>query len=164
MSVAVDVARDGVRIALSEARVREIVRYVCRREKVDEALISVAFVTRSRMARMNREFLGHSGATDVITFELHDPETARPKVAKVAARRARKSTRGTAHAVIGDIYISPEVARANAREQGIGVREELVRLVIHGTLHVLGYSHAEGAERMTGDMWRRQEALVDALS
>lgn len=161
MSVAVDVAREGIRVALSEARVREIVRYVCGREKVDEALISVAFVTRSRMARMNREFLGHAGATDVITFELHDPEPPRPKV---AARSARKSTRESARATIGDIYISPEVAGANAREQGVGVREELLRLVIHGTLHVLGYSHAEGADRMAGDMWHRQEALVDALS
>lgn len=161
MSVAVDVARDGVRVALSEARVREIVRYVCRREKVNEALISVAFITRSRMARLNREFLGHSGATDVITFELHDTEAARPKA---TLGSARKGNRRTARAVIGDVYISPEVAGANARGQAIGVREELVRLVIHGTLHVLGYSHAEGGDRMTGDMWRRQEALVGALS
>ena len=161
MSVAVDVARDDVRIGLSEARVREIVRYVCRREHVNEALISVAFITRTRMARLNREFLGHAGATDIITFELHDPEPARTKV---APGKARKGTRKTAQAVIGDMYIAPEVARANASEQGIGVREELVRLLVHGTLHVLGYTHGEGEDRTTGDMWRRQEALVGAIS
>ena len=146
MSVAIDVSREGMRIALSEQRVRDIVRAVCRRERLGEALISVAFVSKARMARMNREFLGHRGATDVITFEM---------------RAARATPRGGA--VIGDIYIAPDVARANARERNIGVREELIRLVIHGTLHVLGYTHAEDDARMTSDMWRRQEALVAAI-
>jgi len=141
VSIAVDVSRDGLRIALSEERVREIVRAVCRRERVRDALISVAFIRNTRMARMNREFLGHHGATDVITFELEP----------------------TLGVVIGDIYIAPEVARANARENSIGVRTELVRLVVHGTLHVLGYTHDEGADRMLGDMWRRQEKLVAAI-
>jgi probable rRNA maturation factor len=141
VSIAVDVSRDGMRIALSEQRVRDIVRAVCRRERVHDALISVAFLRNARMARMNREFLGHHGATDVITFEL----------APVLG------------VVVGDIYIAPDVARANARENGIGVRTELVRLVVHGTLHVLGYTHDEGADRMLGDMWRRQEKLVASI-
>jgi probable rRNA maturation factor len=146
VSVAVDVSRDGVRISLSEQRVREIVRSVCRRERVGEALISVAFIRNAAISRMNREFLGHSGATDVITFELGDTH-ANP------ARRA----------IVGDIYIAPDVGRRNAIENGVGVREELTRLVVHGTLHVLGYTHAEGSHRTTGDMWRRQEEILAAI-
>ncbi len=65
-----------------------------------------------------------------------------------------------AGAIVGDIYISPEVARTNARELGVGVREELVRLVAHGTLHVLGYTHDEGSHRTDGEMWRKQERIV----
>jgi probable rRNA maturation factor len=146
VSVAVDVSRDGVRISLSEQRVREIVRSVCRRERVGEALISVAFIRNAAISRMNREFLGHSGATDVITFELGDTHAN-------SARRA----------IVGDIYIAPDVARRNAIENGVGVREELTRLVVHGTLHVLGYTHAEGSHRTTGDMWRRQEEILAAI-
>jgi len=146
VSVAVDVSRDGMRVALSERRVREIVRSVCRRARVGDALISVAFISTTRMARMNREFLGHRGATDVITFEL-------------GGTRIDLGPR----AVIGDIYIAPDVARANAREHGTGMRTELTRLVVHGTLHVLGYTHPEGAGRMKGDMWQRQEELVAAI-
>lgn len=138
MSVAVDVARDGVQVSLGTERVREIIRAVCRREKIAETLISVTFISDRHIAKMNREFLGHAGPTDVITFELE------PAVG----------------AVIGDIYIAPGVARDNARAHGVGVREELVRLVVHGTLHVLGYSHTEDDDRMKGDMWRRQERLV----
>lgn len=136
-----DVASDGVRSALGAGRVREIVRAVCKREKITEALISVTFVGNRQIARMNREFLGHPGATDVITFELAP----------------------AAGAVIGDIYIAVDVARDNARRHNAGVREELVRLVVHGTLHVLGHSHAEDEERETGEMWRKQERLVAAL-
>lgn len=147
MSVAVDVSRDDIRIALSEARVRDIVRAVCRRERVADALISVAFISNARMARMNREFLGHRGATDVITFELGVTQS--------------KSSPG---AIVGDIYIAPEVARDNASEHGIGIRTELVRLIVHGTLHVLGYTHDDGAARMHGEMWRRQEAIVAAIA
>ncbi|MEO7041223.1 MAG: rRNA maturation RNase YbeY [Gemmatimonadaceae bacterium] len=147
MSVAVDVSREGLRIAISEERVREIVRAVCRRERITDALVSVAFVSNAVIARMNREYLGHSGATDVITFEL----------------QSRDDAARTARAVIGDIYIAPKVAAANAREAGVGVREELTRLVVHGTLHVLGYTHDENADRTRGDMWRRQEALVAAI-
>lgn len=147
MSIAVDVSREGARVALSEQRVREIVRAVCRRERVGDALISVAFVSNARIAKMNREFLNHRGATDVITFELEPQRT-----------RSERS------AIVGDIYIAPEVARRNARDNGVGIRAELARLVIHGTLHVLGYTHEEGPQRTTGEMWRRQEALLASIA
>lgn len=142
-----DVSRESVRIGIAEARVREIVREVCRRECVKDALISVTFVTNGRIARMNREFLGHRGATDVITFELGNDGAS-----------------SGSGAPIGDIYIAPDVARANAKENGVPIRGELVRLIVHGTLHVLGYTHDDGEARMEGDMWRRQERIVAALA
>jgi probable rRNA maturation factor len=139
--VAVDVARDGVTVALSETRVRELVRETCRRMKVADALISVTFVTNRVIAKMNKEYLQHRGPTDIITFELEP----------------------SGGATMGDIYIAPEVARENARAHGVGVREELVRLVIHGTLHVLGHTHPDGDERLSSTMWKTQEKLVAAL-
>ena len=63
-------------------------------------------------------------------------------------------------AVIADIYISPDVARLQAKEFGVGVREEIARLVVHGMLHACGWEHPEGEERMTSPMWRRQEQLL----
>jgi 3-methyl-2-oxobutanoate hydroxymethyltransferase len=62
--------------------------------------------------------------------------------------------------VIGDIYIAPDVARANARRYDAGLREELARLVVHGVLHVLGYDHDEDEARHASPMWRRQERLL----
>ena len=66
--------------------------------------------------------------------------------------------------MVGDIYIAPQVARANAMRFGRGVREELARLVIHGTLHVLGHDHPDGTDRTSSPMWRRQERLLSSAT
>ncbi len=58
VSIAVDVSSEGVRAALSEQRVRDIVRVVCRREKVRDALISVAFVSNARIAQIEPRIPG----------------------------------------------------------------------------------------------------------
>jgi Uncharacterized protein family UPF0054. len=43
------------------------------------------------------------------------------------------------------------------------VREELARLVIHGTLHILGLEHPEGDDRFSSPMWRKQERILESL-
>ncbi len=94
------------------------------------------------MQRLNREWKRHDRPTDVLSFPLETPDGG----------------------LTGDIYICPAVARAQAREYGVPAREELLRLVIHGTLHVLGHDHPEGKTRTDSPMWRRQERYLKALS
>ena len=84
----------------------------------------------------------------------------RARGATTRRRTARPRVRG---GLVGDVYIAPAVARANAIEWGVGVREEVARLVVHGILHVVGYDHPEGAERVESPMWRRQEGLLRRL-
>jgi probable rRNA maturation factor len=143
MTLSVDVAVDGVRSPLSRARVAEVARRVLRAEGVRDALLSVALVSTPRIRALNRAHLRRSGATDVIAFGF-----------------ARVGSTGP---VVGDVYIAPEVARTSARENGVSVREELARLVVHGTLHVVGYDHPEDETRTRSAMWRRQEELVARL-
>jgi probable rRNA maturation factor len=140
MNITVDVSSEVGRLALGRQRVVEAARVVMASERVPAALISIAFVSNRRIAALNREHLGRSGPTDVIAFGF------------------RRATRGDP--VIGDVYIAPEVARANAAMARTGIREELIRLVVHGLLHVLGHDHPETDERTRSDMWRRQERLV----
>lgn len=141
MSHVVDVDAMGVRVPLARREVAEIARTVLRAEKVRRARLSIAFVDDTRIARLNRRHLGHRGPTDVISFALSD----------------------ASEGLVGDIYIAPGVARRNAAEQGLPVRDELRRLVVHGMLHVLGYDHPEGAGRYESPMWVRQEQLVRKL-
>ena len=139
MSLDVDVAADGVRVPLARRRVADLARAVLEAEGVTDAAISIAFVRPSTIATVNREHLGHKGPTDVISFPL------------AAAGGAPLG---------GDIYICPDVAARNAVEHGVGLREEIARLVVHGTLHVLGHDHPEWQGRETSEMWHRQEAML----
>lgn len=142
-ALVVDVAADGVRVPLAAGRVAELARGVLRAERVRAAMLSIAFVTDREIARLNRAHLGHRGPTDVISFGF--------------------ASAGEAGPVVGDVYIAPGVARLHARAHGVGVREELARLVVHGTLHVLGHEHPVDATRGASPMWRRQERLLVRL-
>ena len=142
MSLDVEVAADGVRVPVARRRVAELARAVLRAEGVRDAAVSIAFVRSAAIAAVNRKHLGHAGPTDVISFPLA-PAAGTP--------------------LGGDVYIAPEVAARNARAHGVGVREEIARLVVHSMLHVLGYEHPARAGREASAMWRRQEALVTRL-
>jgi probable rRNA maturation factor len=131
----------GRRLPLSRALVKRVVQAVLRSER-REALISVTFLGRDSMRRLNAEHTGHNYPTDVLTFSLTDPGGQ----------------------WVGDVYICPWVARREARARAIPLREELIRLVIHGTLHALGRDHPEGAARTRSAMWRRQERYVEAFA
>jgi probable rRNA maturation factor len=103
-------------------------------------MLSITFVGRAAISELNRRYLGHHGPTDVISFGL-----------------GRQGGRGP---VVGDIYICPEIARSNAKRQDVSSQEELLRLVVHGTLHALGYDHPEGAARTNSAMWQKQERIL----
>jgi probable rRNA maturation factor len=132
---------NGRRLPLARALVRRVVLAVLRSER-REALMSVTFLGRDAMRRLNAEHKGHDCPTDVLTFALDDPSGQ----------------------TIGDVYICPWIARREARARGIPLRQELIRLVVHGTLHALGRDHPEGRERTRSAMWRRQERYVEALA
>jgi probable rRNA maturation factor len=130
----------GRRLPLSRALVRRVVEAVLQAER-RRGLVSVTFLGRDAMRRLNAAHKGHDQPTDVLTFAL-----------------------GGSGQVIGDVYICPWVARREARARQIPLRQELIRLVVHGTLHAVGREHPEGPERTRSAMWRRQERYVEALA
>ncbi len=116
------------------------VRATAEAERVATGEISVTFIDAAAMSALNATHLGCQGPTDVIAFNL-----------------------GERDAPFGDIYICPEVARTSAEELGLELREELLRLVVHGALHLFGHDHPSGPERLESDMFRRQEAILAQL-
>lgn len=103
-----------------------------------EAELSLTLMDDAGIAELNERWLGHVGPTDVLSFPLH----------------------GEGETPAGDVYIGLEQAGRQAAELGVALEEELVRLAVHGTLHVLGHDHPEGEGRETSAMWRTQEELV----
>lgn len=138
--LAIDISSSVRRLSVSRSRVREAAVAALKAERAKDAMLSITFVGRATISHLNHRYLGHHGPTDVISFGL-----------------GRVGKRG---AVVGDVYICAEIARENAKAQGISAGEELLRLVIHGTLHVLGHDHPTGAGRTTSPMWRRQESIL----
>jgi probable rRNA maturation factor len=130
----------GRRLPLPAGLVRRVVEAVLAGER-RTAAISVTFLGREAMRRLNAEHRGHDRPTDVLSFALGGPA-------------------GPA----GDVYICRSVAEWEARTRGIPLREELIRLVVHGTLHALGRDHPEGPGRTRSAMWRRQERYVESLA
>lgn len=131
----------GRPLPLPASVVRRAVRAVLEGER-REALVSVTFLGRERMRRLNARYKGHDRPTDVLAFTLRQPSG--PDVA--------------------DVYICAAVAAAEARTHRVTLRQELIRLVVHGTLHALGYDHPDGEMRARSAMWRRQERYVEALA
>ncbi len=106
-------------------------------EGVGAGELSVTLLADVAMQELNRGYLGHDRSTDVLAFSLGENDT-----------------------LLGDVYVGIEQAERQAREAGVTLEEELVRLVVHGTLHVLGWDHPDGPERLQSPMFRRQEELV----
>jgi probable rRNA maturation factor len=129
---------EGVTPPVDVARVAAAVRHVLREEGVEEAEISVALVGDAEITALNTDYLEHEGPTDVISFALHERDEA----------------------PLGDVYVGVDQALRQAADFGATPAEEVLRLAMHGTLHVLGYDHPEGAERTGSEMFVRQEELL----
>lgn len=127
-------------VPVAPERVEAAVRWVLAEEGAGEAELSVALVGDAEIAALNQQYLQHEGPTDVISFPLSEGGPL----------------------LVGDVYIGAEQALRQAAELGVAAEEELLRLAVHGTLHVLGHDHPEG-ERDGSPMYQRQEALLEAF-
>ena len=125
----------------SRAWLRSAVSLVLRSAGLSDGEISLALVDDDAIRELNRTYLGKDVPTDVISFALHEGDEA----------------------VLGDVYVGYEQAAIQAEEAGISIEEELARLAIHGTLHVLGYDHPDTEARFSSEMFILQESLVQKL-
>jgi probable rRNA maturation factor len=144
VSIAIGVSLDGARIPISRAKVGAAARATHVSQRARNVMLSITFVSDRAIRALNKRHLRRDRPTDVIAFGFR--------------RRGRNDP------IVGDVYIAPGVARASARANGVSVREEIIRLVVHGTLHVLGHDHPESDARMRSPMWRIQERLVSRLT
>ncbi len=126
---------------VSEALLAAAVTTVLRDADLGTGEISLTLMDDRGIRGLNRDYLGRDRPTDVIAFALHDP--GRPP--------------------LGDVYVGHEQAARQAAEVGVPLEEELVRLAIHGTLHVLGHDHPDGESRLASEMFALQERLVREL-
>jgi probable rRNA maturation factor len=103
---------------------------------------------------LNLQFLGEDHPTDVLSFPSAEEASEPGRPVFITAPDAEPE----AAAYLGDILIALPFARRQAGDLGRELRAELRLLAVHGTLHLLGYDHAEPEEEAI--MWARQDAIL----
>jgi len=109
--------------------------------------LSLVLVGDGEMRRMNRAYRGRQKTTDVLSFSQLEGDDMQ--------------SRGELQ--LGDVVVSVPVAKRQARAGGWTLEEELLRLLVHGLLHVLGYDHEKSA-REARRMRREEARLCDGLA
>ena len=113
--------------------------------------VSITFCDNEYIKKLNKEYRNKDSATDVLSFPLYDlsNEADEPIIDDGALE-------------LGDIVISIERAKEQAKEIGNTFLEEIAFLTVHSTLHLLGYDHENGGIEKA-IMREKEEAVMDML-
>jgi len=142
------------RIPVAVAPLEGFLARVCERLGLPESAVAVCLAGDAAMAQWNETYRGKRGTTDVLSF----PANGNARKLRKPPRQTRQTTQTTqakgrggrlesfsfaspVSFYLGDIAISPETARRNARRFKRTLPEELRILLLHGVLHLLGYDH-----------------------
>ena len=112
-------------------------------EKLGVVNFNVIIVDNEFIHKMNKEYRGIDRPTDVISFALEDEHDIDYDDFRL----------------LGDIYISIDKAKEQAKEYGHSLRREICFLSVHGLLHLLGYDHMEKEDEKV--MFARQEMILN---
>ena len=108
-------------------RLRSVVEIVLRDAGIAAAEVSIAIVDDAAIWELNRRYLNHDFATDVLSFRLDD---------------------STHHQRLdGEIVVSADTAERNAQKYGWTMEDELVLYILHGALHLVGHDDANESQR-----------------
>ena len=113
----------------------------------DSSELSILFVSADHMRKLNSHFAGDDYPTDVLAFPMMDDEDLAEEEGPL----------------LGDVVVCPAVAQKNADRLGHPLDVELGVLVVHGTLHLLGYDH-QGVKDKEAMERRQSEILTSFLS
>ncbi len=130
---------------LNPAQIRTIEQALTRALRIRASeTATLRFVGETVIQKLNKQFRGKNTPTDVLSFSsIAPPEGVRLK-----------------ERMMGDIVIATSYARKEAKRRSITLTEELVRLIVHGILHLHGFDHHTSDEE--AEMFALQERCVEA--
>lgn len=121
-----------------------LLTYALEVENVDNLEFNVIIINNEEIHKINKEYRGIDRPTDVISFALEDYKDIKYE---------------NNYRVLGDIYISIDKVKEQAKEYGHSEKRELAFLAVHGLLHLLGYDHMEKEDEKV--MFSKQELILD---
>ena len=133
-------------IDVAEERLHELARFVLADLNVHpDTDVAILIVDEDAMTRLHEQWMGEPGPTDVLSFPMDELRPGRPDAPTPAG-------------LLGDIVICPQVAATQAEAAGHDVHTEMLVLLTHGLLHLLGFDHAEPTEEH--EMFALQQRLL----
>lgn len=115
----IDITDQQDHLTMPATRLHEVIERILAEEGFGSAEISVALVDDAEIHRVNRDFLGHDYPTDVVSFVLNEDADG--------------------GCLEGELVVSTETAKREARSHGWLPEDEVVLYVVHGLLHLCGY-------------------------
>lgn len=138
-----------------------LARLALKNSGYDNAELSILLTENNNIQELNKRYLKKDKPTDVLSFPMYE------KHGKKGVKGGRWKNISPyppfriAHPVIlGDVVISVETAKMQAKERGITVGEEMARLLVHGILHLIGFDHEKGG-REALRMEKEEERLLE---
>ena len=110
--------------------------------------VSLAFVTKAEIQKLNKKFRKKNKPTDVLSFS--------------AQGGPAEGWNLTNKDYLGEIIICPEVVKENAQKYGVTIKSEMKKVFVHGILHLLGYDH-EKSEKEADEMEQKQEKYLSKV-
>jgi len=142
--IEVFMADEQTDVLLDLSRWQTLAQQVLRAEGVKgSSELTVMFIDESTMAEMNKQYMGKSYATDVLSFPLDAVEATRTPGPGAMSKSPEPSPLDVSDLplLLGDVVICPSVAISQAPRHAGNVDDEIALLLVHGILHVLGNDH-----------------------
>lgn len=102
-------------------------------------VVSIAFSDNGEVQNLNREYRGKDRPTNILSFPMIEPE----EIAEFSAINVEGSA---PPAMLGDMILAHQICQDEAQEKGIALPAHVSHLIVHGTLHLLGFDHIEDDE------------------
>ncbi len=131
---------------ITKKYIKEITKKILKELNLNNVEISIILTDDETIRKLNKEWRGKDKPTDVLSFPM---DMEKPP--------------GYRYHLLGDVIISIPYAKRQAKEIGYSPREEVLRLLIHGILHLLGYDH-ETSEEDAKRMFSLQDKIFSKLS
>lgn len=144
------------RYVVRRASLSAFVRNLKRRLRLGSREFNICFVDDNGIRRLNSAYRGKDRATDVLSFPWKGGAGSQQR--KPRPHSHRRAWGGITN-FLGEVVISVETARRNARAEGHSTLNEIRWLILHGVLHLLGYDH----ERDAGEMVTLELSLREQL-
>jgi len=121
---------------LKSIDIKYIVNQILDDHKINEGTVSIIFVDDRYITELNKKYFNKENPTDVMSFNLEEK----------------------GEALEGEVYISIETAEWQAQDYKVSIDEEVIRLIIHGSLHLLGYGDSDKEKKQ--NMTRKEDYYI----